>query len=865
MTNASGASNPDETKPVATGLCPFPDLSRLFGSLPGAAAACPFPAGTLKAWSDAAGAFNPFLAALAPQGAGDTAGRPAAPPAGAFAAAGLGPADFWTRWLHDKAAAMPGLRAPWLSGGAPALPLADNPLSAYVTDTAERSVLYLDVLRRRGNEQEAITARPSATVLTFDHAEILSGRTLRRPINYSLSRILPPEGIVIDETKRPVVVVDPRAGQGPGIGGFKTESEIGDALHTGHPVYFINFSAEPVPGQTFLDVVEGQVTFFEHIVALHPDAPRPFAIGNCQAGYQTLMVAMLRPDLFGPCMVAGSPISYWQGVHGKNPMRYAGGLLGGSWLTALTCDLGRGKFDGTWLILNFDNLNPANWLWDKQYSVYSAVDTEAARYLSFEKWWGDFIELNGEEIQFLVNEMFIGDKLTRNQIKAGDGTIFDLRTITSPIIVFTSMGDNISPPQQTLGWILDLYRDVEELREAGRTIVYCLNQTVGHLAIFVSSKVGAKEDEEMVRLMDVIDCMPPGLYELVIEPAAEGAPRGLYGSGRWISHFESRTFDDLRALGRNSEDDDRAFATAARVSELLLSSYRTFAQPWVRAAVSQPMADAARALNPLRLSYSAFADSNPLMKPIGPLAAETQEKRHAADDENPFRKAEAEAGQQISRALDSWREMRDSTVEKLFFAIYGNPLLQGLVGLNNNQPVRELPGVTPDELDRRRARREALLAAIGAGGFDAALVRAVLAVISADRRLDERSAEALNAVRKSLLHLDIEPFKALVREQFSMLTLARAEALAALPALVPEAGRQALLLQQVEAVAAAPGRISAAEAAGIATLRAILQAGAAQAADSSPGPARRRPARAKPARAPAEDAGPVTDSEAPAQ
>jgi hypothetical protein len=102
--------------------------------------------------------------------------------------------------------------------------------------------------------------------------------------------------------------------QGPGIGGFKAQSEIGDALAAGHPVYFIGFGATPEPGQQFLDVVEGQVKFFERVVELHPDAPRPFAIGNCQAGYQTLMVAMLRPDLFGPCMVAGSPMSNWQGV-----------------------------------------------------------------------------------------------------------------------------------------------------------------------------------------------------------------------------------------------------------------------------------------------------------------------------------------------------------------------------------------------------------------------------------------------------------------------------------------------------------------------------------------------------------------------
>jgi len=69
-----------------------------------------------------------------------------------------------------------------------------------------------------------------------------------------------------------------------------------------------------------------------------------------------------------------------EGVHGKYPMRYSGGLLGGSWLTALTSDLGAGKFDGAWLVQNFESQNLRNTLWTKQYNVYSKVDTEAERY-----------------------------------------------------------------------------------------------------------------------------------------------------------------------------------------------------------------------------------------------------------------------------------------------------------------------------------------------------------------------------------------------------------------------------------------------------------------------------------------------------
>lgn len=185
-----------------------------------------------------------------------------------------------------------------------------NAWPLYMIDAFQRSILFVDLLRRRGNEEIEITSRPTATVLRFDHEVIMTGRSLPRPINYSLLHILPIPGAQTDPSKRPVVVVDPRAGQGPGIGGFKAESEIGDALEAGHPVYFIGFSSTPEPGQQFLDVVEGQVKFFERVVERHPDAPRPFAIGNCQAGYQTLMVAMLRPDLFGPCLVAGSPMSY---------------------------------------------------------------------------------------------------------------------------------------------------------------------------------------------------------------------------------------------------------------------------------------------------------------------------------------------------------------------------------------------------------------------------------------------------------------------------------------------------------------------------------------------------------------------------
>lgn len=689
-------------------------------------------------------------------------------------------------------------------------PLADamasgGPLAQYMLDTHQRSVLFLDTLRQRGDEQKDITSRPMATVLAFEHEILMSGRSLKRPINYALSRIIPPSGQTTDLTKRPVVVIDPRAGQGPGIGGFKASSEIGNALAEGRAVYFIGFSAKPEPGQTFLDVVEGQVEFFERIVEIHPDSPRPFVIGNCQAGYQTLMVAMLRPDLFGPCMVAGSPISYWQGEHGKNPMRYAGGLLGGSWMTSLISDLGMGKFDGTWLILNFDNLNPANWLWDKQYDLYKNIDQGVPRYLGFEKWWGDFITLNGQEIQYLVDEMFIADKLTRNQLKSSDGTVFDLRDIETPIIVFTSKGDNISPPPQTLGWILDLYKDVQDMQVRDRTVVYCVNQNVGHLAIFVSSKVGAKEDAEMLRLMDVIDCLPPGLFELIINPSSEEEIKA--GKPAWNSHFELRTLEDIRAFGRNSQEDDRAFEAAKRVSILNNSLYRMFLQPAIKASTMPGVAEMLFKYNPLRMSYTAFASDNFYMRGVSDLAKKVHAERKPVSTDNIFLQMQENISSRISSTLDGYRAMRDKMKEQTFFSFYGSPILQGFLGMKPDENVRELPGLTPQERCMHEQKAAEVKAKVNEGGFEEALIRSLLYVLSCERRLDQRGLTALQAIRVQLAKMPITEFKTLVRMQFFVLLLNREAAITALLKLVPDQAKRHDLIQLIIQTVGADGTI----------------------------------------------------------
>jgi hypothetical protein len=657
----------------------------------------------------------------------------------------------------------------------------------YVVDAAQRTTLFWDVMRQRGNQFRERLTKTAPHVLEYEVELISDGRTLDRPVNYVLVRVIPPAGIEIDTKRRPFVIVDPRAGHGPGIGGFKADSEIGVALRAWHPCYFIGFLPEPMPGQTIEDIARAEAIFLEKVIALHPGADgKPCVIGNCQAGWAVIMLAAIRPELFGPIIVAGSPLSYWAGVHGKYPMRYTGGLLGGSWLTALTSDLGHGKFDGAWLVQNFENQNPSNTLWTKQYNLYSKIDTESPRYLGFEKWWGGHVNLNAEEIQFIVDELFIGNHLAEGQIKSADGTAIDLRNIRTPIVVFCSKGDNITPPQQALDWILDLYESVDEIRSYGQTIVYTIHETIGHLGIFVSGSVAKKQHGEFSNNIDLLDTLPPGLYEAVFEGKDDETANPDLVTGNWVMRCEARTLDDIRALGGNDAADERRFATAARVSETNLALYRTFVQPTVRAMVNPAMAQWMQRLHPLRLQYELFSNENPMMAPVATLAEQVRKDRRPVATDNPFVTMQETVSDQIVHVLDAWRDMSEALAERTLLVVYGLPTLQAAVGIDPasarhwRQAAKSL---LHQELFQRRIGE--LKSRMPIGGVREAVIRGLIYVGMARGAVDERGFELTRRLRQAHGDIPLAEFKALVREQFNMLLVDQTRALAAIPTLLP--------------------------------------------------------------------------------
>jgi hypothetical protein len=463
-------------------------------------------------------------------------------------------------------------------------------------------------------------------------------------------------------------------------------------------------------------------------------------------------------------------------------------------MTALMGDLGNGVFDGAWLVSNFENLNPANTYWTKQYNLYAKIDNEAERYLGFEEWWGGHVLLNADEIQFIVDELFVGNKLATGGIVTSKGERIDLRNIRSPILVFCSKGDNITPPQQALGWILDLYGSVDEIRAHGQTIVYSVHETVGHLGIFVSGSVAKKEHDEFASNIDLIDVLPPGLYEAVLTPR-DGAEAGSdLIAGNYLVRFEQRSLDDIRALGGNVLEDERKFATAARISEINLGLYRSFLQPWVRAMGNKSAAEWMQRLHPLRLQYELFSDENPFMRSMAALAESARGKRQAVAADNPLLKMQQAASRQIEQALETYGQLRDRALEEMFHAVYGSPLLQALAGLKtSDESPRQRPGDDAAYRALVAGRIADLRARLSEGGPREAAIRSLLYVRIPEGAADERGLAFLRRLRdRHGGDITLAEFKQLVRDQFFILMLDEERAVAAIPSLLARDPEQAL-------------------------------------------------------------------------
>lgn len=681
----------------------------------------------------------------------------------------------------------------------------------YAVDAGQRALLFWDAMRQAGNAFVEHEAEGCPPVLFFPWDMVVDGRHLPRPVNYALVRIRAPEGAPpLDPKLRPFVIIDPRAGHGSGIGGFKNDSQVGVALRRGHPVYFVIFFRDPEPGQTILDITAAEAAFLRRVHELHEDAPKPVVIGNCQGGWAVMMLGAAQPELTGALVLNGAPLSYWAGQRGRNPMRYFGGLAGGAWPASLLADLGGGKFDGANLVMNFEALSPGNTWFRKYYNLFADVDRETPRFLEFEKWWGGYFLMNRDEIHWIVENLFIGDRFARGEIHAGGGATFNMRAIRSPVVVFASAGDNITPPGQALRWIADVYRDEQEVKALGQTIVYLLHEEIGHLGIFVSGAVALKEHSEIAETLQLIDSVAPGLYEMVITRDT---------GGKWQVELQERSMADIRAYSEAATNE--AFPSVARISALNQHLYEVFAAPLVRRFANEKTAELGRQLHPLRLRRTLLSDGNPLMAPVAPLAAEARQRRAPAAANNPFLAWERTWADMTERSIDAWRDMRDAWFERSFHLTYEWLAALGIARV-------EAPVEPPASLLAEAPEVRLALSRMTEGGYAEAVVRMMILLAQA-----RGGVRRDRLVRSTALMRDTEPFaamtpearQAMIRTQTVISAMSPTEALETLPTLLPKAADRRRALAAVEGVAGPEAEMGDAALAMLQRLRATLGGG----------------------------------------
>lgn len=530
---------------------------------------------------------------------------------------------------------------------------------SYAKDASQRQVLFWDTLRHRGDQLLHQEQKGFPLQLRYPHQQVLCGRNLPAPVNYSLHRMQALNDCPTVPDRPPIIIIDPRGGHGPGISGFRADSCISESLKAGHPTYFIAFEHSPEPGQRLEDVAQAQTYFVEYVVQQHPNVGKPIIIGNCQAGWAVMGIAAQRPELPGVIVINGTPLSYWAGSSGRNPMRYSGGLLGGAWLTRLGSDLGNGRFDGAWLAINFELLSPANTLWGKYYRLFQHVDTEATEFLDFERWWGTPVLFNREEIETIVDELFIGNCLVRKSQRPQQCLMPDLRRIQAPVVIFCSSKDNIAPPQQALQWVAELYPDTQSLKQAGRTIVYMEHNSAGHLELFLSAKVACREHRQIIALLESISTLPAGLYELIIDNDSDNP------------HLEPRNMTDILDKTSDTPDDQQEFRLVEQISTLNSTLYELTVRPWLQPLIQESAAHGLRQLHPFRVERYIWSSLNPALWWLPAAAEHTSEHRQTLAANNPLLLWQDLFATGVEQSLDFWRAWRDAGQELAFHSLYG--------------------------------------------------------------------------------------------------------------------------------------------------------------------------------------------------
>ncbi|MGH8472129.1 MAG: DUF3141 domain-containing protein, partial [Gammaproteobacteria bacterium] len=433
---------------------------------------------------------------------------------------------------------------------------------------------------------------------------------------------------------------------------------------------------------------------------------------------------------------------------------------------------------------------------------------------------------------WILEDLFIGNKLPRGRARFDDGGAIDLRKIRSPIIVFASEGDNITPPPQALNWIADLYSDVRQIKLRGQRILYTLHSGIGHLGIFVSAKIAQKEHKEIGSTLKSIESLAPGLYELAItEKTSDGA------SPQYSVSFEERTIADLVALYDDGREDEQQFKSVARLSELATDLYDLSLRPFVQAMSTPAAAAMLFESHPLRQRRYILSDKNPGLWGVPALAAKVRENRRPAAEDNPFIRLERFNAGLIEQGFNLFRDVRDAWYEVIFHGIYSLPIMHRVT---EHESLRR--GIDRDEDLRHKPEVLEVLSRTDQGQFPEAVIRMLVIMAHARGSVRRSRLERSNAILRShepFAGLASETRARLISEQSLIVDLEPERALAALPKLLSDSDQRERAVALVEEIAGPLDEMNEPTLMMLEELKTILGVGAPE-SPSQASPQRRR-------------------------
>lgn len=332
-----------------------------------------------------------------------------------------------------------------------------------------------------------------------------------------------------------------------------------------------------------------------------------------------------------------------------------------------------------------------------------------------------------------------------------------------------------------------------------------IHEQVGHLGIFVSSKIANHEHTGIASIMDMIEVLPPSLYEMEINH--------IDGRGQektFSIDLKRRTFQDLRQAIGEHRTDEELFKAVHRYSMSQTQAYEHNLRPLVKAMSNETSAQVLRTMHPLRLQRSIWSSKNPLavaasslsqivtsnldkkrsddfvpvQKPKGkhyPSAVYAQVRLPAIESirqDNLFLQVEKMFVDSIKITLDFWRDWQGRYTENLFFGIWSMPWFReygervGSRRLLDKASLHELPTV------------EEALTKIAEGGFNEAVVRMmILCNIVADDNIDRDQLVRLTEVltqQKPFIYLLNTELATMIHMQTLILRFAEDESIKAL-------------------------------------------------------------------------------------